>query len=268
MTHPSTRLGTAAVLAALLVAACGGTRANAVPPGTPPDRFLMDRANAELKDRKWINAREYYRQVVDNYPGSPLRPDAKLGLGDAFLGEGSTESRVLAANEYREFLTFYPTSQRADYAQYKLAMTYFEQMRTARRDQTETEEAVKEFQVFFDRYGATSPLTPEVRQKWRQARDRLSEASFLVGLHYYRIRWDAGAIDRFREVLKVDPEYTHRDDVYFYLAEALARSDRRSEAIPYFDRLLKEFIESEHLIAAKKRLQELTADPPPTTIKN
>jgi outer membrane protein assembly factor BamD len=259
MTHLSTRLRAAAVLAALLAAACGGTRANAVPPGTPPDRFLLDRANAALKDRKWLNAREYYRQVVDNYPGSPLRPDAKLGLGDAFLGEGSSESRVLAANEYREFLTFYPTSPRADYAQYKLAMTYFEQMRQPRRDQTETVEALKEFQVFFDRHGATSPLTPEVRQKWRQARDRLSESSFLIGLHYYRIKWDAGATDRFREVLKDDPEYTRRDDVYFYLAESLARSDKVAEAIPLFDRLLKEFTVSEHLVLAKRRLEELTA---------
>jgi outer membrane protein assembly factor BamD len=259
MTHLSTRLRAAAVLAALLAAGCGGTRANAIPPGTPPDRFLMERATAALKERKWINAREYYRQVVDNYPGSPLRPDAKIGLGDAFLGEGSTESRVLAANEYREFLTFYPTSPRADYAQYKLAMTYFEQMRAPRRDQTETIEALKEFQVFFDRYGATSALTPEVRPKWREARDRLSESVFLVGYHYFRQRWYPGAIDRFREVLKDDPEYTRRDDVYFYLAEALARSDKPAEAIPYFDRLLKEFTVSEHLEETKRRLQELTA---------
>ena len=260
MKHLSTRLRAATVLAALLAAACGGTKANAIPPGTPPDRFLMERANTALNDRKWLNAREYYRQVVDNYPGSPLRPDAKIGLGDSFLGEGSTESRVLAANEYREFLTFYPTSPRADYAQYKLALTYFEQMRAPRRDQTETVEALKEFQVFFDRFGTSSQLTPEVRQKWREARDRLSESVFLIGLHYYRIRWDPGAIDRFREVLKDDPEYTHRDDVYYYLAEALARSDStKAEALPYFDRLLKEFTVSEHLEIAKKRIEELTA---------
>jgi hypothetical protein len=30
-------------------------------------------------------------------------------LADAYLGEGTTESLVLAVNEYKEFLTFYPT---------------------------------------------------------------------------------------------------------------------------------------------------------------
>ena len=52
-----------------------------------------------------MNARKYFRQVVDNYPQSPLRPDAKLGVGDSYLGEDTAESLVLAANEFREFLS-------------------------------------------------------------------------------------------------------------------------------------------------------------------
>lgn len=250
-------LRSAAILLALLSAACGGGRSGVLPPGTAqPDRFLMERGNEAIKERKWLNAREYFRQVVDNYPQSPLRPDAKLGIGDSYLGEGSAASRVLAANEYREFLTFYPTHPRADYAQYKLAMSYYEQMRAPERDQTETKEALREFQVFFDRF-PNSPLMPEVRRHWRTARDRLSEYTFRVGLHYYRIRWDPGAIDRFREVLKDDPEFSRRDEVYFYLAESLARTDKKAEAIPYYERIIKEFTVSEHLASARRRLEEL-----------
>jgi outer membrane protein assembly factor BamD len=246
----------AAVAAALLAAGCGGSR-NEVPTNLPdPDRFLFERGKAALADRKWLDAREYFRQVVDNYPQSPYRPDAKLGIGDAHLGERSPESLVLAAGEYREFLTFFPQNPRADYAQYKLAMSHFEQMRAPERDQTETKAALAEFQAFFDRF-PTSPLMPEVRLKWREARDRLSEASFRVGFHYFRTRWYPGAIDRFREVLREDPEYTRRDEVYFYLGESLARSDKRAEAIPYFERLVAEFPKSERLADARDRLQAL-----------
>jgi outer membrane protein assembly factor BamD len=230
-----------------------------VPAGTAqPDKFLLDRGNEEMKEENWLAAREYFRQIVDNYPQSPLRPDAKLGVGDTYLGEGTTEALVLAANEFREFLTFYPTNARADYAQYKLAMSHFEQMRAPERDQTETKEALKEFQVFFDRF-PNSPLLPEVKQKWREARDRLSEASYRVGLFYFRSRWYTGAIDRFREVLKEDAGYTGRDAVYYYLAESLARTDKKAEAIPYFERLLKEFDQSEYRSDAQKRLEELKA---------
>lgn len=240
----------------ILAAGCGGNR-NAVPPNPAnPDRFLYDRGVAALNNRKWADAREYFRQVVDNYPGSPARPDAKLGIGDTYLGERSAESLVLGANEYREFLTFYPTNPRADYAQYKLAMTHYEQMRAPERDQTETLAALQEFRVFFDRY-PNSPLMPEVRMKWREARDRLSRAELRVGVHYFRIRWYPGAIPRFRRILTDDPEFTGRDEVYFYLAESLARTDKKAEAIPYYERLLSEFVFSEHQEDAKKRLDEL-----------
>lgn len=248
----------AIVTAALVAAACGASRGD-VPTNTAnPDRFLYDRGLASLKEENWLDAREYFRQVVDNYPQSPLRPDAKLGIGDAFLGEDTAESLVLAANEYSEFLTFYPTNPRADYAQYKLAMTHFEQMKAPERDQTETRAALREFQVFFDRY-PTSPLMPEVRQKWREARDRLSEASFRVGLHYYRIRWYPGAISRFREVMKEDPEFSGRDRVYYYLADSLVRADNRNkaEALPFFERLLAEFPASELAEDTRRRLEEL-----------
>ena len=245
------------VIAILLaVAACGKKQLGPPPGSAQPDRFLFERGNEALMKQQWTNARTYFQQIVDNYPQSPFRPDAKLGMGDSYLGEGSAESSVLAANEFREFLQFYPTSMRADYAQYKLAMSHFRQMRAPERDQTETREALKEFDVFFQR-NPNSPLTSEVKQNWRVARDRLSEASFRVGLHYYRSKWLPGAIDRFREVLRDDPGYTGRDGVYFYLAESLSRTDKKPEAIPYFERLVSEFDRSEYLEDAKKRLQEL-----------
>jgi outer membrane protein assembly factor BamD len=245
-----------ALLMSLAVAACGGSR-SAVPPNTAqPDQFLYERGLESMKNEQWLNAREYFRQVVDGYPQSTVRPDAKLGVGDSFLSEGSAESLVLAAQEFREFLTFYPTNARADYAQYKLAMCHYEQMRAPERDQTETREALKEFDVFFQRY-ANSQLAPEVKQKWRDARDRLSEASYRVGLHYFRVKWYPGAIDRFREVLRDDPGFVGRDRIYFYLAESLSRTDKTAEAIPYFERLLSEFPESEHRNDTVARLQTL-----------
>ena len=118
MTDATTALRRSFVLLLLLAAAgCGGNR-NVVPTNTAnPDRFLFDRGSKALSERKWADAREYFRQVVENYPNSMHRPDAKLGVGDTYLGEKTAESLVLAANEYREFLTFYPTNPRADYAQ-------------------------------------------------------------------------------------------------------------------------------------------------------
>ena len=245
-----------AVAALVIISGCADRQTTPPPGAAQPDRFLFERGTEALKGRDWLDARTYFLQIVDGYPQSPFRPDAKLGVGDSYLGEDTASSVVLAANEFREFLQFYPTNARADYAQYKLAMSHFEQMRAPERDQTETREALKEFDVFFQRY-PNSALMPEVKKNWRVARDRLSQASYGVGLHYFRTRWYPGAIDRFREILRDDPEYTGRDSVYFYLAECLARTDKKAEAIPYFERLLEEFPSSDHLEHAQSRLQQL-----------
>ncbi len=242
---------------AALLTACGGSKSVA-PPGGQPDRFLFDRGASELMMERWPQAREYFLRIIDGYPQSPLRPDAKLGIGDAHLGENTSESLVYAANEFREFLQFYPTHARADYAQYRLAMSHYQQMKAPGRDQTETKAAIAEFNAFFERYPA-SELTSDVRIKWREAQDRLSAASYQVGVYYFRARWYPGAIDRFKEILRDDPGYSARDGVYFYLAESLTKTDKRAEALPYLDRLVKEFTQSEFLDEARKQLVELQA---------
>src|SRR5215212_8152847 len=168
------------LVAAVWLAACGGKKAPDAAPGTvPPDQFLFERANDSVRRERWADARKYFQQIVDNYPQSTLRPDAKLGVGDTYLNEGGDANLVLAENEFKEFITFYPTNARVDYAQYKLAMTHSRRMRKPERDQTETIAAVREFEVFFDRY-PNSMLTSEVRERWREARTRLSEASYKV----------------------------------------------------------------------------------------
>lgn len=250
------------VLPALLaVALAGGCAKNksAVPTGLlEADKFLYERGTELMAKKRWFQARENFRELVDNYPQSSLRPDAKLGLGDTYLGEESAESLVLAQNEFREFLTFYPTHERADYAQYKLGMCHFEQMLAADRDQTETKEAVAELTAFVERY-PNSSLMPEGKAKLRAARDRLSESDYKVGYFYFRSRWYPGAIDRLRAVLKDDPEYTGRDAVYYYLAECIVKMGRPAEAIPYYDRLLKEFAQSQYLAKAQKGMADAQA---------
>jgi outer membrane protein assembly factor BamD len=247
----------AAVAALAAVSACAGQTRGAVPAGTTePDKFLFDKGTAALNGKKWLTAREFFKQVTETYTQSPYRPDAKLGIGDTYLGEGTAEALVLAINEFREFLSFYPTHRRADYAQLKLGMAHFRQMRHPQRDQTETREAIKEFEAFVARYPSSS-LLPEAKQRLREAKDRLSESDYLVGYFYYRQKWYVGAVDRFKAVLKQDSEYTGRDAVYYYLADSLVKMNLSAEALPYLEKLVAEFEQSEYLAEAQKRISDI-----------
>lgn len=245
------RLARVAVLGTCLLAGglagCAPKRGN-IPTGvTEPDKYLYEQGTKALEDRKWFTAREYFQQLVDNYPQSPMRADAKLAVGDAYLNDGTTEGKLRAEREYQEFLSFFPTHQRADYAQYKLAMTHFEQMPKAERDQTETRAALEQFQAFRERY-PNSSLMEEARANERIARDRLSESIYKVGYFYHKARWYPGGISRFQQVLREDPQFTNRDAVYFYLAEAYVTLKREAEALPLLDKLQEEFLESEFLV--------------------
>ena len=100
------------------------------------DRYLFDHGNDALKRKHWLEGREYFKKLVDTYPQSPYRQDSKLGIGDSYLGENSIESNILAVNEFREFLSFFPGNARTDYAQYKIAVAYSHQMLGPDRDPT------------------------------------------------------------------------------------------------------------------------------------
>ncbi len=197
-----------------------------MPPGTTqPDRFLFDRGTKQLENKKWLTAREFFKQVTETYTQSPLRPDAKLGIGDTYLGEGSPEALVLAIAEFQEFLSFYPTHPRADYAQYKLGMAHFRQMRSPQRDQTETRDAIREFETFLVRY-PEQRADAEVRKSPARSQDRLSD----VGVRGRAASTTGSAGIRARSIgsarsAEGRSRFTGRDGAYFYLGESLMKAE-------------------------------------------
>jgi outer membrane protein assembly factor BamD len=254
----SFRLLALTAVLAIGLSACASSGAPTSNRGAPSDadKVLLDRGNDALKDHKWSSARQYFTKLLDSYPQSTYRAEAKLGVGDSYLGEGNSGSFVFALNEYREFLAFYPTNPRADYAQYQLAIVHSKQMLAPGRDSTETKETIKEFQTFVDKYPNSSML-PDAKARLREAKDRLGDSEYNVGLFYLRIKWYVGAIDRFKTLLQNDPGYTRKDALYFNLADALEKYKKEPEALPYYQRLVDEFEKSEYLEKAKLRISEL-----------
>jgi outer membrane protein assembly factor BamD len=235
---------------------CASKEKKVTTPVADADKFLFDQGTQALDKHRWLRAREYFRQIVDNYPQSRFRADAKLGLGDTYLGDGSVGALILGANEFREFLTLFPTNERAYYAQYKLALCHYQQMLAPQRDQTQTKEAIKEFEGFVERY-PDSKLIKEGRQRLQECRDRLSDADYTVGVFYYRSRWYPGAIVRLNGILKANPGFTRRDALYYYLAETYVKVSLQPEALPLLDKLVKEFPKSEYVGKATKLMADI-----------
>jgi outer membrane protein assembly factor BamD len=251
----------AARLAAIVIVLAGVGACSKEPPAPPmgavdADKFLYERGSEELKQKHWTDARDYFRRLIDTYPQSPFRHDAKLGVGDTYLGEDRVDSHILAANEFREFLTFFPLHERADYAQFQLAVSLMRQMLKPGRDQTATIDALKEFDTFLQAY-PTSPRRAEAETLRREVRDRLSQAEFRVGLTYYRQRWYVGAVGRFEPLLKDDPAFSMREDAMFYLGDSFLKMGRAPEARVRFEQLLEAFPTGKRAEQARKLLAEI-----------
>jgi outer membrane protein assembly factor BamD len=256
--------------AACLVAvttACAHKPAAPVAGSVDADKFLHDKGQDALKRKKWLEAREYFRRLIDTFPRSQYRTDAKLGIGDSYLGEGRADSLVLAVGEFREFLTLAPLSDRADYAQYRLALAQTKQMLKPQRDQAATRDALRELDRFRQAY-PTSKYKKDVDILYRQARDRLSDSELQTGIFHFKNRMYAGALGRFRPLMEADPGYTRRDQLIFYLAETLDRVLVPAEAKALYEQLVKEYPKSKFVKKAQQRLAgKGTAKPKAPPIK-
>ena len=242
---------------ALVATACGkGDPRLPAPGAVDADKFLFDKGTAYLKDKNWITAREYFKRLIDSFPSSPYRYEAKLGIGDSYLGEGRIDSVILAVNEFREYKQYFPLNPRADYADYKICLGSSKQMLSPQRDQTATIEAIKECDAFLKAHPG-SPYQAEVGKLYRAARDRLSQSEYEVGLTYFRFKNYEGAMGRWAALLKTDPEFTRRDAVYFHMAEVLAKGGRPAEALPLYSMVVTDFPKSDFVKKAQSRIAEL-----------
>ena len=205
-----------------------------------PTASSSSAATRRCKKEQWLNARDYFQQIVDNYPQSPFRPDAKLGVGDSYLGEDTPESLVLAANEFREFLHVLPDQPARRLRAVQARDEPFRADARGRARSDRNARGARRSSTSSSRSYPNSPLTPEVKQNWRD-RPRSPErgARTASACTYYRIRWYPGR----HRPLPRSPQGRPRLTPAGTPSTSIWRSRwpgpiRRAEAIPYFERLL------------------------------
>lgn len=252
-------------LAALLVvalSACATGQPDLAILTSNSDRAIWEAGQKALEKKEWINARQHFRRIVDGFPQSPFAADARLAVGATYVGEGGSTNDLLAVGAYREFLTLYPSHPKSDFAQFQVAEAYFRRRNSPDRDQTDTREAVAEYQRLLDFY-PQSTYGEQARSRIVEARQSLARAEFLAGYFYQRTReLCRAAIARYQVVLKDFPDYRALDEVLYRLAECLHASGRSAEALPHLGRLLEEYPASSWSEPAREFMAAIAAAPP------
>ena len=240
--------------------ACGRQEVDIATLASNSDQVIWEAGQKALKGKQWDIARQHFRRIVDGFPQSPLVPQARIAVGDAFYAEGGAGNLTLAAGQYREFLTVFPSHPRGDYAQLQIGESFFNQKNSPDRDQTQVAQALEEYLAFLERY-PDSPLAKTARERVKACRASLARSEFVVAYFYQKSRKAyRAAIPRYENILKNYPDYEQTDETLLRLGQCLAFSGRAMEAAPVLARLLDEYPESPFVKEARAMMAP-PADP-------
>jgi outer membrane protein assembly factor BamD len=259
--------------AALSALACAHGGAKSVGTLTSnSDNVVWEAGQKLLKQRRWDEARQHFKRIVEGFPQSDHLADARIALGDCYFEQGGEANYILAVSEYRGFLTLYPSHPRSEYAQFRVALSFDRQRHGPDRDSTNTEKALEEYQRLLEIYPNTQ-YKEEARARVVDCRQNLARTDYVVGFFYQRTRKAyRAALQRYELLLKDYPDYARVDEVLFHAAECLRYLGRFVEALPRVNQLLEDYPQSPLTDSARKLRQELltivgpAAPPlPPTT---
>src|SRR5438094_4057842 len=171
------------------------------------DRGLFERAMHDLERDKFIVSRLNLQTLINTYPDSEFLPQAKYALAESFYRESGNSSMNQAEAEFKDYITFFPTSDLADDAQLKIALTHVRRMEKPDRDRTQAQLAESELKAMIENY-PDSPLLDEAKEKLRAVQEVLAQGVDRVAdLDYLRNSYPA-AISRYIEIMKNNTEYS------------------------------------------------------------
>ncbi|ROU00278.1 outer membrane protein assembly factor BamD [Histidinibacterium lentulum] len=210
----------AAVLAACgLLAGCGGggfsPRAPEVMEAyTAPEIF--ERAEFEMARDRFDDAAFYFGEVERLYPYSEWGRRALIMQAAAYHQDRDYENARAAA---QRFLDFFPADPDAAYAQYLLALSFYDQIDEVGRDQGLTFQALQALRVVIERYPDSQYAEPAIL-KFDLAFDHLAAKEMEVGRFYLGRQHYAASVNRFRVVVEDFQTTSHTAEALHRLVEA------------------------------------------------
>ncbi len=163
---------------------------------------LYQQGLEEYKDGSYKKSVELFQRVKEEYPLSPLAIMAEIGIADSFFSGKEYPEAGLA---YREFLNLHPTNENLPYVMYQIGMSYYSQMTTIDRDQSEAFKALKEFERLIARF-PDSKFAVMAAKTVKDCKKSMGEKEFYVGEFYFKIKEYRAALKRFE---KIEREYAN-----------------------------------------------------------
>ena len=209
----------ALLLTTAVAAGCGGR--DGVSRGTPNlETFtaeqIFERGEFELATNSPDRAAEFFGEVERLYPYSEWAKRALIMQAFAFHKDTDYENSRAAAQRY---IDFYPADEDAAYAQYLLALSYYDQIDEVGRDQGLTFQALQSLRTVIERYPDSEYARSSIL-KFDLAFNHLAAKEMEIGRYYLRRDHFPAAINRFRVVVEEFQTTEHTAEALHRLVEA------------------------------------------------
>ena len=173
---------------------------------------IFDRAEFEMARSKPMDAIAFFSDVERLYPYSEW---AKRSVIMQAFANHKAKQYEEARDAAERYIEYYPSDEDSAYAQYIIALSYYDQIEDVGRDQHVTAKALEAFKTLIVNY-PNSEYVKAAELKFDLAFDHLAGKEMEVGRYYLKRQQFPAAINRFRIVVE---EYQTSS----YTAEALHR---------------------------------------------
>jgi outer membrane protein assembly factor BamD len=211
------RLAPIAILT-LVLAACSGKEDDpfADPYAGRSAASIYAEAEVLLNDGDAVASGEMLEELERVHPYSEWAKRAMIMSAFAYYQATEFDRARLAAQRY---IDFFPSDAEAPYAQYLIALSWYDQIVDVARDQGATRNALEELQKVVQRYPA-SEYARESSLKIDLASDQLAGKEMMIGRYYLGQGRYIAAINRFKTVLTLYQTTSHAPEALHRLVEA------------------------------------------------
>ncbi|MEM6898050.1 MAG: outer membrane protein assembly factor BamD [Pseudomonadota bacterium] len=206
----------AAGLALAGLVACSGDNASRIPLENFSAKEIYDRGEFELSRGRPDEAAVFFGEVERLYPYSEWAKRALIMQAFALHRDTNYEASRASA---QRFLDFYPADTDAAYAQYLLALSYYDQIDEVGRDQGLTFQALQALRIVIERYPESEYAETSIL-KFDLAFDHLAGKEMEIGRFYLKQGHYGAAINRFRVVVEDFQTTTHTAEALHRLVES------------------------------------------------
>ncbi len=256
------KIGLASAVTCLFLAACGGGETDQIPLDSLSAEELYNRAEFQIAAGDPEEAARFFGEVERLYPYSDWAKRALVMQAFAYHRGQDYESSRGAA---QRFIDTYPSDADAPYAQYLLALSYYDQIDDVGRDQGLTFQALQALRDVIERYPDSEYASSSIL-KFDLAFDHLAAKEMEIGRYYLRQGHYVAAANRFRVVVEdfqttsQTPEALHRL-VEAYLSLGFTDEAQTAGAILGFNYQSSEwYADSFHLLARQGLAPEAQGD--------